>query len=296
MIKNLPNIRGEYRFNQKLINWFDVGGTAETIFRPADIGDLSYFFQNRSDELAINIIGNASNIIIKDAGISGVTIKLGREFSKISHYQENGENLIKVGAGNLCLNIALYCQKFGFTSLEFLSGIPGSIGGAVAMNAGCYGYEVSNVLRQLTAIDYLGNLHYFNNHDCKFIYRKNQLIQNEDLIVVEAIFAVEKCDSAIVNKNIKELQFKREESQPIRAKTGGSTFKNPNGYKAWQLIDEAGCRGMTNGDAQISVKHCNFMINNNKATAKQLIDLGNEVRSRVLAKTGINLEWEIKII
>jgi len=229
--------------------------------------------------------------------VAGVTIRLGGEFAQISH----DENLIKVGAACLCGNVALYSKNAALANLEFLTGIPGSVGGAIAMNAGCYGSDVSQTLISATAVDFNGNLVELKNsdilseNDFEFSYRKNKIAK--DFIFVEALFKGEKSDSELIAKKINEFNQKREATQPIRAKTGGSTFKNPldqTTKKSWELIDESGCRGLRNKDAQMSEKHCNFMINNGNASAQDLIDLGNEVKKIVKEKTNINLEWEIK--
>lgn len=297
LITTLPQIKGQYRQNAELKNWFNIPAKAEVLLRPHDLHDLQFFLKNKPQNLAITILGAASNVIIKDGGIKGVVIRLGGEFAKISHQ----ENLITIGAACLCANAALYTKNIGIANLEFLTGIPGSIGGAIAMNAGCYGSDISEILVSATALDFEGNLIELKNSDFGFYYRGNKITKMQNLIFVEATFKGTKSTPEAVATKIAEFNFKREEAQPIRAKTGGSTFKNPNpldlsAKKAWQLIDEAGCRGMIDGDAQISEKHCNFMINRNQASAKNLIDLGNKVQKLVQEKTGSKLEWEIKIL
>jgi UDP-N-acetylmuramate dehydrogenase len=326
---DLPNVRGVYRFNAELKNWFDVPAKAEILFRPADIEDLQNFLKwraEKSEKFPLTILGAASNVIIKDR-IKGVVIKLGGEFAKIFCEGE----IIRAGAAALCGNVALsakapaslnnfalvdgvpynvgrrscdveiknYSKNSALENLEFLTGIPGSIGGAIAMNAGCYGSDISQILVTVKAVDFAGNLIELSNADCKFSYRKNAAAEN--LIFVEALFKGVASNSEIISEKISKLNKQREKAQPIRAKTGGSTFKNPypndaNSKKAWQLIDEAGCRAMICGDAQISEKHCNFMINKGQASANDLIDLGNKVQKLVKEKTGVNLEWEIKIL
>lgn len=297
--KILPEVRGTYRVNAELKNWFNIKTTAEILFRPKDIADLQHFLKNISKEVPLTILGAASNVIIKDSGIKGVTIRLGGEFAQISH----NENFITAGAACLCGNVALYSKNAALTGLEFLTGIPGSIGGAVAMNAGCYDSDISQTLVSAKAVDFEGNLVELKNiseekkSDFEFSYRENKIAKN--FIFVEATFKGAKSTSEIVAKKINEFNLRREAAQPIRAKTGGSTFKNPINQttkKSWQLIDEAGCRGLTKNDAQMSLKHCNFMINNGNASAQDLIDLGNEVKRKVKEKTNINLEWEIKIL
>ena len=290
LIKKLPKVRGVYRENVELKSWFDVGGKAEILFRPADIADLRDFLKNCPKEIPINILGAASNVIVRDEGVKGVVIRLSGEFAKIAQEEEN----IRAGAAALCGNVALFSRNVALDKLEFLTGIPGSIGGAIAMNGGCYGSDVSQILISATVIDFDGNLIELKNSDFGFFYRGNKISKN--FIFVEAVLKGEKSTAEIVSQKISELNKQREQAQPIRAKTGGSTFKNPQNNSAWKLIDEAGCRGMIEGDAQISEKHCNFMINRGKASANNLIDLGNKVKKIVKEKSGIDLEWEIKIL
>jgi len=290
LIKKLPNVRGVYRENVELKSWFDVGGKAEILFRPADINDLQDFLKNCPKEIPINILGAASNVIVRDEGVKGVVIRLSGEFAKIAQEKEN----IRAGAAALCGNVALFSRNAALDKIEFLTGIPGSIGGAIAMNGGCYGSDMSQILISAKALDFDGNLIELKNSDFGFYYRGNKISKN--FIFVEALLKGEKSNAEIVSKKIAELNQQREQAQPIRAKTGGSTFKNPQNNSAWKLIDEAGCRGMIEGDAQISEKHCNFMINRGKASANNLIDLGNKVKKLVKEKSGIDLEWEIKIL
>ncbi len=290
MTNNLPQVRGNYRQNAELKTWFGVGGSAEILYRPADLDDLQYFLQNLSKNIPLNILGAGSNVIISDDGVRGVVIRLGGQFSKIS---VEGEN-IRVGAAALCGNVANFTKNSGLSGLEFFSGIPGSIGGAIAMNGGCYGSDVANVLISAKAIDFDGKVVEIQNSDFGFFYRGSKIAKN--LIFVEALFECKKSSVEDVAKKIIEFGEKRQNSQPIRAKTGGSTFKNPATKKAWELIDEAGCRGMVFGDAEMSQKHCNFMINRGNATASDLINLGNAVKNAVKEKSGIDLEWEIKLL
>ena len=286
----LPEVKGEYRFDAKLNNWFDLRGRAEILFRPKDAEDLAFFLKNISPEFNVQIIGAGSNVIISDDGVKGIVIKLPASFSEINH----NENTITLGSASLCLNVAQYCKNFGLGGLEFLSGIPGSIGGALAMNAGCYGADIAQTLISATAIDYLGNFHEINNIDFDFFYRGNNL--SKKYIFISGKFKIAKSTPQEVSDKISELQKNRENAQPIRAKTGGSTFKNPPNKKAWELIDAVGFRGKSIGDAQISQKHCNFLINNKNASSKELIALGEETRKAVLKAFNINLEWEIKIL
>jgi len=290
LIDKLPKIRGTYRQNCKIKTWFDVGGNAEIVFRPADIEDLKFFLKNISKNIAINVIGAGSNVIISDDGVKGVVIKLDSSFAKIE-YQNN---LLNVGSAMLCGNVALYCKNNGLGNLEFLTGIPGSVGGALAMNAGCYGFDISQFLLTAKAINYQGEVFEIVNKDFGFFYRGNKIAK--EFIFLEASFKIKKSSPENVLQKIIQFQTQREIAQPIRAKTGGSTFKNPLNLKAWELIDKSGCRGLTIGDAQVSTKHCNFLINNGNAKASDLINLGNEVQKKVKEICKIDLEWEIKII
>lgn len=290
LLKKLPKIRGAYRQNAELKSWFDVGGPAEIMFRPADINDLQDFLKNYPRDISLNIIGAASNIIISDEGVKGVVIRLPGEFAKISYEGE----FIRAGAAALCGNVALYSKNCALSGLEFFSGVPGSVGGAIAMNAGCYGSDISQTLISATALDFDGNLHEIKNSEFHFFYRGSEI--SKKFIFVEGLFKLTKSTVEDVAKKISELNQQRENAQPIRAKTGGSTFKNPPQKRAWELIDDAGCRGKIIGDAQISEKHCNFMINRGKAQAQDLINLGNEVKKLVKEKSGVDLEWEIKIL
>jgi UDP-N-acetylmuramate dehydrogenase len=300
LLQKLPKVRGSYRPNAELKNWFNVGGAAEVVFRPADLADLQSFLKNLPKEIPLTVIGAGSNVIVADEGVKGVVIRLPGEFARISCIDDT----IIAGCAALCGNVALHSKDAALTGFEFFTGIPGSVGGAVAMNAGCYGSDVSQILLSVTAIDFAGNLYELQASEFKFFYRGSELMRSAEknfsggLIFVEAKFKGKNSTREEIAKKIADLNEQRESSQPIRAKTGGSTFKNPKNSikKAWQLIDEAGFRGMKKGDAQISEKHCNFMINTGKASARDLIDLGNEVVSAVKNKSGIELEWEIKIL
>ncbi len=300
LLQQLPGVRGTYRVNAELKNWFNVGGRAEILFRPADINDLRDFLKNCPKQIPITILGAASNVIICDEGVRGVVIRLPGEFSKI--FCEG--DLVKVGAAALCGNVALHGRDSEIGNLEFLTGIPGSIGGAIAMNAGCYGSDISQILISASAIDFAGNVIEFKNHEFDFFYRGSELVKNSKerffggLVFVEAVLQGKKSTSEIISQKILELNKQREAAQPIRAKTGGSTFKNlvDSERKAWQLIDDAGCRGMVEGDAQMSEKHCNFMINRGKASAKNLVDLVSKVQKLVRESSGVDLVMEIKVI
>ncbi len=298
---DLPKVTGTYKKSASIINWFGLPAVADVVFRPSCLADLQHFLSKVDCQIPIQIIGAGSNIIITKPCVSGVVIKLGKEFTNISCKQ----NLLTVGGGNLCSTVSLYCQKYGLGGLEFLNTIPGSVGGGVAMNAGCYGSDISQFLIEATALDYQGNLHKISNQDFGFIYRGNSL--TKQYIFVEAVFACQESSPQLVAEKIKTLQQQREESQPIRAKTGGSTFKNPDTnpdknpenqqhYKAWQLIDAVGLRGHFIGDACFSSKHCNFLINTKQATAQNLLDLGKLAQEKVQKQFNIPLQWELKLI
>ena len=292
----LPKVRGRITENAPLaqLTWFRVGGPAEILFKPADQDDLIFFLQNCPADIPLTILGVASNIIIRDGGIKGVVIRLGREFADIK--VEN--NQLICGAAALDLNVAIAAREAGLSGLEFLSGIPGTIGGALRMNAGAYTREMQDCLIAAEAIDRQGNLHQLTLDEMRFAYRKCGI--PADWIFTKAILHGAPDDAAAIQTRMDDIKNARENSQPVRARTGGSTFANPPTHltssKAWQLIDEAGCRGLTVGGAQMSALHCNFMINNGDATAEDLEDLGEKVRAAVMAKSGITLEWEIKRI
>ncbi len=291
MIK-LPNIKGSYRENFKLANvtWFNVGGPADVLFKPADIEDLIHFLKEKPSNIPYLVLGVGSNLLVRDGGIRGVVIRLGKSFTDITHM---GDELI-VGAGALDLNVSKYCAENSLAGLEFLSGIPGVIGAALAMNAGAYGREISDCLIKLEALDKYGELLTLDNTACGFKYRGNSL--SDDLIFTKAYLKIEAGNQTEIQAKIQQIQQQRENSQPIRSKTSGSSFKNPLGKKAWELIDQAGCRGLQLGDAIISPQHCNFLINLGQATAGDIENLGEKVRKRVFETSGILLEWEIKII
>lgn len=290
---NLPKVRGSYRkdFNLANVTWFGVGGMADYLFKPADIEDLSFFLKNKPENLEYIILGVGSNLLVRDGGFRGVVIRLGKGFTEILH----NENELIVGAGALDINVSKYCAENGISGFEFLSGIPGVIGAAIAMNAGAYGKETADILIKAEAVDRCGNIVFFNNNDLGFKYRSNSL--SDDYIFTKAYFKVEFGNKEDIWNKINQIQTQREETQPIRSKTSGSSFKNPvGGYKAWELIDKAGCRGIRLGGAEISTKHCNFLINTGDATAQDIEDLGESVRKKVFENSNIWLDWEIKII
>jgi len=290
LLDRLPAVRGRLTADAPLagITWFRVGGAAEVMFRPADRDDLIAFLKGKPADVPVTVLGVASNVLIRDGGLPGVTLRLGRGFADV---EAEGSDLI-CGAAVLDVNVARSAKQYGIAGLEFLSGVPGTLGGAVRMNAGAYGKETKDVLVWAEAVDPQGKVHRLSNADLKFEYRHSGL--PEDWICLGARLAGTAGDPAEIDARMQEIQDQRAGSQPIRSRTGGSTFKNPPGHKAWQLIDAAGCRGLTVGGAQVSEKHCNFLINTGEATAADLENLGEEVRRRVKANSGVELQWEIK--
>lgn len=289
---NLPKVRGEYRFNAPLAKstWFGVGGNADVIFRPLDVDDLADFLKNKPAGLKCLTLGVCSNVIIRDGGFRGCIIRLARSFTEIKCSSEN----IIAGAAALDANVARFAAENEIGGLEFLIGVPGTIGGALAMNAGAYGAEIKDILVSAKAVDGRGNIIDLKNSDFGFNYRKNSL--PTDLIFVEATLKGRKGNKEDIIAKMKNISETRESTQPVRTKTGGSTFKNPDGKKAWQLIDDAGFRGYKLGGAIVSDKHCNFLINTGDASAADIENLGEEIRTKVKQKFGVELEWEIKRI
>lgn len=292
LIDRLPPVRGRLSEGSSLANvtWFRVGGPAEVLFKPADLEDLRHFIANKPADVPVTMLGVGSNLLVRDGGIPGVVIRLGRAFAEI---RAEGDRIV-AGAGALDLNVAMAARDAGLGGLEFLSGIPGTIGGALRMNAGAYGSDISAVLRQATAIDRTGNLHHLDHAAMGFSYRHSAIA--EDWIFIGAELAGSPDEAAAIQQRIETIQQNRAESQPIRARTGGSTFVNPMPQRAWELVDAAGCRGLRIGGAMVSEKHCNFLINTGHATASDIEALGEEVRRRVRQQSGINLQWEIKRI
>jgi UDP-N-acetylmuramate dehydrogenase len=290
LLDRLPRVRGRIVENAPLaaLTWFRVGGPAEVLFRPADIQDLAAFMAAKPADVPVTMIGVASNLLIRDGGIPGVVVRLGRGFTEIT---VEGTDLV-AGAGALDLNVALTAREAGVAGLEFLSGIPGTVGGGLRMNAGAYGSEFKNVLLEAQVIDPVGALRTMTLAELGLSYRHCALPEN--WVFVGARFGGHAGEMETIAKRMAEIQAAREASQPIRARTGGSTFANPPGHKAWELIDQAGCRGLLRGGARVSDKHANFLINAGNATAADIEGLGEEVRRRVHAKSGITLDWEIR--
>jgi UDP-N-acetylmuramate dehydrogenase len=291
----LPKVRGTYVEHAPLkdLVWFRAGGAAEVLFRPADVDDLCAFLSAKPNGISVTVVGVGSNLLLRDGGVPGVVIRLPASFGRIA---VDGARL-RVGAAVLDANAARVAADAGIGGLEFLRGIPGTIGGALRMNAGCYGREIKDGFVEATAIDAKGRKVVLDPRDMGFVYRKSSA--PDDLIFVEAVLQGIREEPESIRARMNALVEERESTQPVRSKTGGSTFKNPDparsgGRKAWQLIDQAGCRGLVRGGAQVSEKHCNFLINTGEASATEIEGLGEEVRARVLDKFGIELEWEIK--
>lgn len=288
---HLPKVRGKYKLNYNIahLTWFKVGGNADILFKPEDSEDLAYFLKEKDPNLEVMVLGAGSNIVIRDGGIKGVVVKLGRAFTEI---EELPNGTLAVGAGCLNYNLAKFAAAKSIQGLEFLVGIPGTIGGGVAMNAGAYGSEFKDLIISVEAIDKAGNYRNFSCEEIGFSYRKNSL--PNDLIFTKVIFKCESGTSSKIQAKMDEINRQRSDTQPITEKTGGSTFANPVGYKAWELIDDAGLRGHSIGGASMSQKHCNFMINDGTASASDMEKLGEFVRKKVKQASGIELTWEIK--
>lgn len=292
LIDRLPPVRGKLTENAPIsgITWFRTGGPAEVLFQPADREDLIDFISALEPSIERTVLGLGSNALIRDGGLAGVVIHLGKALGDITF---DGTD-VTADAGALDIAVAREGRDRSIGGLEFLSGIPGTIGGALRMNAGAYGREISDVLVSAEAIDPVGNLHSLTPADFEFSYRHSAI--DESWIFLSACLAGEPGDRAVIDQRMTEIAEDRKSSQPIQAHTGGSTFKNPPGAKAWELIDAAGCRGLTIGDAMVSEQHCNFLINKGNATARDLETLGDEVRKRVKDHSEIILEWEIRRI
>lgn len=288
----LPPLKGRVEAQAALgaLTWFRVGGPAEYLIKPQDAGDLAQFLAALPEDVPVTVIGAASNLIVRDGGIRGVVIRLARGFSKI---EVEADGII-CGAAALDATVAEYAAVAGLGGLEFLSGIPGSIGGAVAMNAGAYGSDVKACLDWVEIVTRQGARLRLAATDLHLSYRHAQLPPG--CVVIRARLRAQPAEPSLIAARMAEIRESRSKTQPVRARTGGSTFANPPGQKAWELIDAAGCRGLARGAAQVSELHCNFLLNNGGATASDLEGLGEEVRRRVAAATGVTLDWEIKRI
>ncbi|HBK04853.1 MAG TPA: UDP-N-acetylenolpyruvoylglucosamine reductase [Acetobacteraceae bacterium] len=291
-VETLPPLRGRVQADAPLapFTWFRAGGAAEALVRPADADDLSGFLAALPHEIPVHVIGACSNLIVRDGGLPGVTIRLARGFSTITPEADG----IIAGAASLDVTVAEHAAEAGLTGLEFLSGIPGSIGGAVTMNAGAYGGDMASVLDWAEIVTRSGEQRRLLGPQLAFAYRHAALPAGA--VVTRVRLRGTRGAPALIATRMAEIKAAREASQPVRARTGGSTFRNPDGMKAWELIDAAGCRGLTRGGAMVSEKHCNFLINTGSATAADIEGLGEEVRRRVLATTGVTLHWEIRRI
>jgi len=290
LMGRMPPVRGRLTANAAIgpMTWFRVGGPAEVLFRPADEADLADFLKALPTDVPVTVIGVGSNLLVRDGGIPGVTIRLGRGFADVAA----AEDQLHAGAGALDLNAALSAAEAGIAGLEFLSGVPGTIGGGLRMNAGAYGGEIKDVLVQAVAVDRSGGVHRVSAAGLGLSYRHSDA--PADWIFTGAILRGHRGDRAEIARRMAEIHAAREASQPIRARTGGSTFANPPGDHAWRLIDAAGCRGLTRGGAMVSEKHTNFLINTGTASAADIEGLGEEVRRRVHAQSGVVLDWEIR--
>jgi len=296
-IDTLPPVRGKLSADVPLApyTWLRVGGPAEVLFMPKDEADLAHFLSSTPDDIPVTILGVASNIIIRDGGIKGVVVRLGPAFGKVT----TDGLTVRAGAAALDNRVAKEAAKAGIAGLEFYAGIPGTIGGALRMNAGCYGTETKDVLIEAIALDRTGRRLVMPLSELGYSYRHSKA--PNDLIFVQAVFKGTADEPAAITARMADITSRREESQPIREKTGGSTFKNPDqvqsgGRGAWKVIDDAGGRGFKVGGAQMSEKHCNFMINTGEATAADLEQLGETMIAKVRETQGVDLEWEVKRI
>jgi UDP-N-acetylmuramate dehydrogenase len=289
----LPTVRGRVEANFPLaeLTWFRVGGPAEVLYTPADEADLAAFMAGLDDDIPCYVIGVGSNLLVRDGGMPGVVIRLGRAFMDIAL---DGPNRVKAGTAALDVRVAKFAADNGIDGLTFLRGIPGSIGGALRMNGGAYGGETKDVLVETRAVDRKGNVIVLNNAEMKYTYRHSGA--SEDLIFTQATFEGRPGKPEDILAAMDKITASREATQPIKSRTGGSTFKNPPGHKSWQLIDAAGMRGFSIGPAKVSDMHCNFLINEGGATAAQIEELGETVRAKVKANSGVDLDWEIKRI
>lgn len=291
LVERLPKVRGIYEagFDLAKTTWFRVGGPAEVLFRPADADDLAGFLARRPMDAPVSlVIGVGSNLLVRDGGVPGVVIRLGREMGGID---VRGTD-IRAGAGAMDVHVAREAMKAGVEGLEFLNGIPGTIGGALRMNAGAYGTEIKDVFVEAEALDRSGGKHRLRTPDMGFAYRSCTVAA--DWIFTSVTLRGKRGRREDIERRMEHIQSERDTTQPIRFATGGSTFKNPEGAKAWELIEKAGCRGLRIGGAVVSEKHCNFLINAGNASAADLEALGEEVRRRVAEVTGVELEWEIR--
>lgn len=287
--EEFSKIKGSLKENADLSEfaWFGTGGKAELLFIPADIDDLRLFLKIIGNKTPITVIGATSNILVRSGGVDGVVIKLGKWFGQI--FLE--ENVIEIGAAAKCTELAVFAMDHDLGGLEYLVGIPGTIGGAIRMNAGCYGGEIFNGLIEFEALGFDGNIKWIKARDVEYKYRSTNITNN--MIITRAWFTGLKDVDYSISKKIRDIINKKQKTQPLDKRSCGSTFKNPEGHKAWELIEAAGCKGLTVGDAVVSTKHCNFIVNNGKATPDDIENLGELVIQKVKEHSGITLEWEI---
>jgi len=290
LMDDLPKVNGRLRADVALdkVTWFQVGGPVDIMFKPEDEADLAYFLENTVADIPVFVLGVGSNLLVRDGGYRGVVIRLGRNFVKMDLLEDNQ---LRVGAGALDVYVSHFAADAGLSGVEFLSGIPGGIGGALRMNAGAYGSEMKDILVSAVAYDRTGQRHELSCEDMGFSYRHCDV--PSDWIFTEAVLQLSPGKDSEITGKMQEISRNREESQPIKSRTGGSTFANPPGKKAWELIDAVGARGLVIGGAQISEKHCNFLINTGGATAADLEAVGEEARRRVFEKFDTLLRWEI---
>lgn len=289
----LPALRGSIEEKGSLADfiWFRTGGPAEYLVRPRDVDDLSAFLRDLDPSVPVLPVGVGSNLIVRDGGVPGVVVRLPKAMAKVS--VEPG-NRVRAGAAAMGISVASVARDAGIAGMEFLRGIPGTVGGAVRMNAGAYGRDASDILVECTLVLRTGRVETWAASRLAYSYRHSEL--PEGAVVVEAVFEGVPGDPTAIGAEMDRIAAEREASQPLRSRTGGSTFKNPDGDKAWRLIDEAGCRGLTKGAAQVSEKHCNFLLNLGGASSADIEALGEEVRAKVKDKSGVTLEWEIQRI
>jgi UDP-N-acetylmuramate dehydrogenase len=290
-LATMPNVRGKLTPDAPLapLVWFKSGGRAEWLFEPRDEDDLVQFLRELGPEVPVMPLGLGSNLIVRDGGVEGVVVRLGKPFSKIERVDET---TLRCGGGASGILVSSTARDAGIAGLEFLRGIPGTVGGFVRMNGGAYGREVSDILVSARIALRSGEVVEWPLDKLGYTYRHSEIPAGA--VVVEAVFRGSPGDPEAIGAEMDAIARAREESQPLRSRTGGSTFKNPPGHKAWALIDAAGCRGLRQGDAQVSEKHCNFLLNLGSAKSAEIEALGEEVRQRVEAKTHIRLEWEIQ--
>ncbi|MEP9360143.1 UDP-N-acetylmuramate dehydrogenase [Sphingomonas sp. KR3-1] len=287
----LPPLRGTVEHQGSLADfiWFRTGGPAEWLVRPDDVESLAAFLAGLAPEVPVLPVGVGSNLIVRDGGVPGVVVRLPKAMAKVSI--EPG-NRVRAGGAAMGITVASAARDAGIAGLEFLRGIPGTVGGAVRMNAGAYGRDTSDILVELTLVTRNGTVETWPAAKLGYTYRHSELPAGA--VVVEALFEGTPGDKAVIGAEMDRIAAEREASQPLRSRTGGSTFKNPQGHSAWKLVDDAGCRGLTRGDAQVSEKHCNFLLNLGNASSADIEALGEEVRAKVKAQSGIELEWEIQ--